>query len=370
MRQQHQPGLVTCCRLPGLLRVPSSCLGCRPARRQSCSAGIGSADRSTSAAPQPGECGDCFKGGGRSAGAPARLPCPPQGQGGMLEPCMQRLASSGRVSRPPPRHRWPRARPTANRPPTASLGAGLTSHPHPRPPWPPPSRGTRPSRCSMRTPTGAAGRRRHRSSSRASFCAQPPPAVAGGPGSRGCASCGSRPHCDAPCLLPAATACSPSARTRFGTSTRRRRWVGRGRGPSPGMPACLLVLPPRSVRQRGFCHACCLCRTHCPSMHCPLHEQVTFWTVEDIDLGRDPRDWQQRLEPGERSFVSSALAYIAASGALLAAEAPAVRSAVRVPLPPLRPAPQRNPAAAAAAPLFPPVPLQTASCRRMWPAAS
>lgn len=42
---------------------------------------------------------------------------------------------------------------------------------------------------------------------------------------------------------------------------------------------------------------------------------MTFWTAEDVDLSRDPRDWQDRLEAGERSFVSSALGYLAASGA-------------------------------------------------------
>ena len=41
--------------------------------------------------------------------------------------------------------------------------------------------------------------------------------------------------------------------------------------------------------------------------------QVTFWTAEDVDLSRDPADWQG-LETGERSFISSALGYLAASG--------------------------------------------------------
>ena len=61
-----------------------------------------------------------------------------------------------------------------------------------------------------------------------------------------------------------------------------------------------------------------------PVVHCvrpvgfsrtkPPHPQVTFWTAEDIDLSRDPANWQEALEPGERSFVSSALGYLAASG--------------------------------------------------------
>lgn len=42
--------------------------------------------------------------------------------------------------------------------------------------------------------------------------------------------------------------------------------------------------------------------------------QVTFWTAEDVDLSRDPHDWQE-LETGEKSFVSSVLGYLAASGA-------------------------------------------------------
>lgn len=36
--------------------------------------------------------------------------------------------------------------------------------------------------------------------------------------------------------------------------------------------------------------------------------------VQDVDLSRDPRDFQEKLEQGERSFVSSVLGYLAASG--------------------------------------------------------
>lgn len=43
--------------------------------------------------------------------------------------------------------------------------------------------------------------------------------------------------------------------------------------------------------------------------------QVTFWTAEDVDLSHDPSHWQE-LETGEQSFISSALGYLAASGAL------------------------------------------------------
>lgn len=45
--------------------------------------------------------------------------------------------------------------------------------------------------------------------------------------------------------------------------------------------------------------------------------EVTFWTAEDLDLSKDCVDWQDKLELGERSFLSSILAYLAASDTLI-----------------------------------------------------
>lgn len=45
--------------------------------------------------------------------------------------------------------------------------------------------------------------------------------------------------------------------------------------------------------------------------------EVTFWTAEDVDLGKDPADWQNKLEQEERSFVASVLGYLAASDQLI-----------------------------------------------------
>jgi ribonucleotide reductase beta subunit family protein with ferritin-like domain len=39
---------------------------------------------------------------------------------------------------------------------------------------------------------------------------------------------------------------------------------------------------------------------------------ASFWTVDEVDLGHDARDWA-RLSPPERSFIKTVLAFFAAS---------------------------------------------------------
>jgi len=40
---------------------------------------------------------------------------------------------------------------------------------------------------------------------------------------------------------------------------------------------------------------------------------ASFWTVEEVDLAHDLRDWRERLSPQERAFIESVLAFFAAS---------------------------------------------------------
>ena len=44
--------------------------------------------------------------------------------------------------------------------------------------------------------------------------------------------------------------------------------------------------------------------------------EASFWTTEEIDLGSDLADWE-RLDPNERHFVSSVLAFFAASDGIV-----------------------------------------------------
>ena len=40
---------------------------------------------------------------------------------------------------------------------------------------------------------------------------------------------------------------------------------------------------------------------------------ATFWTVEEIDLSRDKEDWNEKLDAGERYFITNILAFFASS---------------------------------------------------------
>lgn len=44
---------------------------------------------------------------------------------------------------------------------------------------------------------------------------------------------------------------------------------------------------------------------------------ASFWTVEEVDLSRDQRDWRERLTEPERRFVSLVLAFFAASDGIV-----------------------------------------------------
>lgn len=46
------------------------------------------------------------------------------------------------------------------------------------------------------------------------------------------------------------------------------------------------------------------------------HESV-FWTTEEIDLGKDITDWQEKLNENERYFISHVLAFFAASDGIV-----------------------------------------------------
>ena len=41
-----------------------------------------------------------------------------------------------------------------------------------------------------------------------------------------------------------------------------------------------------------------------------------FWTVDEIDLERDRRDWE-KLKDGERHFIKNVLAFFAASDGIV-----------------------------------------------------
>src|SRR3978361_696038 len=45
-------------------------------------------------------------------------------------------------------------------------------------------------------------------------------------------------------------------------------------------------------------------------------EEASFWTAEEIDLGADLADWE-KLNDGERHFVSHVLAFFAASDGIV-----------------------------------------------------
>lgn len=45
--------------------------------------------------------------------------------------------------------------------------------------------------------------------------------------------------------------------------------------------------------------------------------QASFWTVEEIDLSKDLRDWTDKLTDGERRFISHVLAFFAASDGIV-----------------------------------------------------
>jgi ribonucleoside-diphosphate reductase subunit M2 len=44
---------------------------------------------------------------------------------------------------------------------------------------------------------------------------------------------------------------------------------------------------------------------------------ASFWTVEEVDLSQDSRDWRERLNEHERRFVSHVLAFFAASDGIV-----------------------------------------------------
>lgn len=45
--------------------------------------------------------------------------------------------------------------------------------------------------------------------------------------------------------------------------------------------------------------------------------EASFWTAEEIDLEQDRRDWNDRLNDGERLFISHVLAFFAASDGIV-----------------------------------------------------
>ena len=45
--------------------------------------------------------------------------------------------------------------------------------------------------------------------------------------------------------------------------------------------------------------------------------QASFWSVEEIDLANDIRDWNERLNDNERFFISRVLAFFAASDGIV-----------------------------------------------------
>lgn len=45
--------------------------------------------------------------------------------------------------------------------------------------------------------------------------------------------------------------------------------------------------------------------------------QASFWTAEEIDLAKDINDWNNLLSPDERHFISSILAFFAASDGIV-----------------------------------------------------
>ena len=45
--------------------------------------------------------------------------------------------------------------------------------------------------------------------------------------------------------------------------------------------------------------------------------EASFWTAEEIDLGKDPLDWQHKMNKDERYFISRILAFFAASDGIV-----------------------------------------------------
>lgn len=44
---------------------------------------------------------------------------------------------------------------------------------------------------------------------------------------------------------------------------------------------------------------------------------ASFWTVEEVDLSKDLKDWEEKLKPEERHFISYVLAFFAASDGIV-----------------------------------------------------
>ena len=45
--------------------------------------------------------------------------------------------------------------------------------------------------------------------------------------------------------------------------------------------------------------------------------EASFWTAEEIDLGSDLADWNNKMNDGERNFISHILAFFAASDGIV-----------------------------------------------------
>ena len=45
--------------------------------------------------------------------------------------------------------------------------------------------------------------------------------------------------------------------------------------------------------------------------------EASFWTAEEIDLCHDMKDWEQKLNDKERHFISTVLAFFAASDGIV-----------------------------------------------------
>lgn len=45
--------------------------------------------------------------------------------------------------------------------------------------------------------------------------------------------------------------------------------------------------------------------------------EASFWTVEEVDLSKDPTDWEEKLNDDERKFISHVLAFFAASDGIV-----------------------------------------------------
>jgi ribonucleotide reductase beta subunit family protein with ferritin-like domain len=43
----------------------------------------------------------------------------------------------------------------------------------------------------------------------------------------------------------------------------------------------------------------------------------SFWTAEEIDLGQDQTDWDEKLNDDERHFIKMVLAFFAASDGIV-----------------------------------------------------